>query len=538
MAYQYQDVPRDTSKITTAEETVGLLYNELVPILPVLRPKMISSNKTSDDFMIKHPDRIDWRIAVLHLKLSPEVIRVAVKQESWDWKLACKMQQLPADTMDEYGHLMDWEDVQKYQVLTPNVIKGMHDIIDFRVILQVPGYPSETLEFIIMFLKKKYPNALQEVVRLMTTHQKLDDAFLENFLDMVPLDILVERQTLSDKFIRANFKRLSMDRLVRFQKLSVEFMEEHFGEMDPMAILTYQRNLPMTFIRKHSAVFPAGAIFRYQNPDLAYFHENNASVDWNVLQQRTCSSTHYKLHPLAVEPEVSNMILEKVDWNQVSTIMLSDDFVVNNQKKLNMLRVLTHSPLKQETLDALGLNPIEMVFALKYQTLPSANWKKQHENDTFWWNWTPAEEYIRSMPHDAMELFDDYAKNIKWSAALKQHKFPEWVLERYSKNMDWYSVSRYQTLSSAFIQRNLVKLDLTYIAQYQKLDDSFIMFNREILQWNLISRHQVITTQMAHQCASLLDTEEMEKNKTMTYSEIEALIQIISTHGKESQSKA
>lgn len=528
----YQDQSRDTSKITTAEETVGLLYEELLPLLPVLNKKMISSNTTSDTFMIKHPDRIDWRIAILHLKMSPEVLRVAIKQEGWDWKLACKMQQFPADIIDEHGHLMDWDDVQKYQILTPNIIKSMHDIIDYKIILQVPGYPSDTLEFIVMFLKKKYPNALPEIIRLMVNNQKLDEAFMENYIDMIPLDTLVEKQVMSDKFIRANLTRFSIDRLVRFQKLTTEFMDEHFDKMDALAILTYQRNLPMTFIRKHTNAFAPGAVFKYQNPDLAYFHENNSAVDWNVLQQRACSSTHYKLPTLEVDAEVSTMILEKVDWNQVSNIMLSDDFVICNRKKLNTLRVLMTTPLRQETLDAIGLNPIEMVFALKYQTLASANWKKQHETDTFWWNWSPAEEYVRGMPHDSMEFFDDYAKNIKWSAVLKQHKFPEWVMERYNKNMDWYAVSRYQNLSSSFIQRNLMKLDLTYIAQYQKLDATFIMFNRDILQWNLISRHQVITTQMAAECPSLIDVEELEKNKNMNFAEVEAIIQIVSSAQK------
>jgi len=530
MAYINQ--PRDTSKITTAEETIGLLYEELLPILPVLNKKMVSSNPTSDAFMIKHPDRIDWRIAVLHLKMSPEVLRVAIKQEGWDWKLACKMQRFPADIIDEHGHLMDWDDVQKFQILTPNIIKSTHDIIDFKVILQVQGYPSETLEFIVMFLKKKYPNAVPEIVRLMVENQKLSEEFMEQHIDLIPSGPMVQKQTMGPKFVQTHFARFQMDQLVRFQKLSVDFMDEHFDKMDPLAILTYQRNLPMTFIRKHSAAFPPGAVFKYQNPDLAYFHENNSQVDWNVLQQRACSSTHYKLPTLIVDTEVSTMILEKVDWNQVSNIMLTDDFVMNNRKKLNMLRVLMTSPLQQTTLDALGLNPIEMVFALKYQTLASPNWKKQHEADTLWWDWSPAEEYVRDMPHESIEAFDEYAKNIKWSAVLKQYKFPEWVLERYSKNMDWYSISRYQTLSSAFIQRHLMKLDLTYIAQYQKLNESFIMLNREILQWNLISRHQVVSTQMASQCAELIDVEELEKNKNMNFAEVEAIIQIVSTQGK------
>lgn len=511
--------------MTDPFKTIGEKHEELNPILPVLKKSLISSNETSDKFMIDHPELIDWTLACKYQKLSENVIRQCAKYINW--KIAAQTQIIPSDVIDENMHRMNWDDIQKYQVISIDIIRKYWDILDVELLLVFQKYGTDVLEFI---LSKIDEIDKRKCIDLMTKEQILDDVFIYKHQTYLDMNLLVKWQKLTTQFIQTNWDSIDKSALVRYQTLSPDIIRKRYKSFNSHDLIQYQE-IPIDVIMDDPSQFPVKMVCQYQQPNAQYIRAHGNDIDWDILKKRVYAPCYLRLQPLKLYDELQDIIFTRINWIQISDLPLDEQFIGKYSSDLNMIRVLKTCKLSEMFVTRTKLNPIERWVVYIFQTTLSPKWRKEHNHWLEWWNQPDSRSAYENMSSESKNEFVTlFSSRIKWNIFLKNKILPEWVLEIFIEHLNWYWVSRRQILSITFIQKHIDKMDSSFVCEYQTLTEQFLFDNRDILMWDIVCIYQNIPVSLARQIPAYIDSDAIRHNKKMTSQAIEEVLSIITSN--------
>lgn len=507
------------NNIKFATETLGNTYEELRPILHILKKNIISSNTTSDDFMIKCTDLIDWTVACRSVQLSENVIRHACNQDGFDWKVAVVIQSIPTDVLEEHMDKVDWEDVQKNQVLSLQFIKNHKDAVNVELILKSKQYPQETLNY---FMGDSNPNNVYNLLNIMLTYQKPNEEFLEQHWDLIDKDVLLKNQKLSEEFIRKHLQDFDINTLASTQELPEDILVDQVKNIQKNILSKI--NLPEPILMEHISLFDEFDVIKYQNITrlvYGYLKNNNDKIDTELFNYRIKSREFKPIENKEIRDTIINTFQ---NWEQISYEKnLNIEFIKEFQSKLKMRVVVNNTTLTSDDIAQLNLNSIERYMWFIQQK--DVNIKNDHLSFEFWWEDDSAQEVISQMSDleksAFIELFRDNSNLVQ---IVKTHQLPVWVLELMKDEVSWYWVCRYQKMSSETIDSFIQYIDPTYLVEYQNLSEEFIMKYKDILMWDLVCRYQIITPRIIRELNNYIDIDSMKLNKVMTCVDIDNCI--------------
>lgn len=503
---------QNSESIAFATESLGKTYEELGPIMHTLKKNLLSSNDTSDEFMVKHSEMIDWVIACRSLILSPEVIRQVCGLKEFDWKVAVQTQTIPNDVLEENMHKMDWGDVQKNQELSVDFIRDHKDAINIELVLKSRKYPQEVLNLIVSDCT---PNNLPNLLRLIVTYQTIDEQFMLQHWEFLNRDILAAKQTLSPEFITSHIADFNVNTLAMYQKLPEAIIISQFDKIQPSILI--KMPLPGTILMEHFSKFNTTDIAKYQNitPGVLEQLKKSMSVEQCaiILRNRVINHTAHKLPPL-VNIAVREQCIESMNWEEISMLKLSVDFIRAHVNQLNMFNIASNSDLSIEDVTLIKMNTIERYVWWTKQSSDIV--KKTCDTYEYWWTHNSSEADVMTLSQTDHNIFVGlFQKHSNLVQIVKNHTLPEWFLELMVSKLDWYWVCRIQKLSNTIITKYINLIDPTYLVEYQMLSEDFIIANKDILMWDLVSKHQIITERMVNDCSDYIDIAALETNKVM-----------------------
>ena len=263
--------------------------------------------------------------------------------------------------------------------------------------------------------------------------------------------------------------------------------------------------------------FPPNLVFKYQNPNVEYMASHPHDIDWNILQKRYCAPSVYSLPPLdfdACGPTFYNQLLEKINWELVSDMVLEEDFILRHSEKINMTRVLSRCHVGEDFHEKIDLNCIQRWY-LHRNPYFNKKWKEEH-NFSIWWADTNARKIYADLPQETRDDFRcDFITSVKatggWTEWMKKNNAPCWLLEEVFDFLDKFWLARTQKLTTEFVKLHMGELDMDYVVSNQRLDDTFLIEFRDFLSWDRICKSQFITNEMVTHCYTFMDPEDFEK---------------------------
>lgn len=506
-----------SDNIKFATETLGKTYDELRPILHTLKKNMISSNLTSDEFMIKFPDLIDWTIACRSVQLSNEVIRQVCNQDGFDWKVAVIIQNIPTDVLEEHMDKVDWEDVQKHQVLSMQFIRNHRDAVNIDLILKSKQYPQETLN---LFMSDSNPNSVYNLLKIIVEFQKPTEEFFTQHWDLIDKSLLLKKHKLSSEFIQTHIQDFDINELTLTQELPDDLLIERLSQIQPDILSKVK--LPETILLERIATFNCLDVALYQNITPAVYaylkQQVNTTIDKTLFDNRIKSTKYGPIEDATVRQSIIDTIQ---NWNEISYGKdLPVEFIKEFHSKLNMRAVVNNTKMTPDDVITLKLNSIERYMWYIQQT--DANIKNNYSTYEFWWDDTNSYDIIHKMEQAEQVAFIDlFLKNSNMVQIIKSQQLPVWLLELMVSKIDWYWVCRCQKMSDETVNKFLQYIDPTYLVEYQQLSEEFLVNNKDILMWDLVCKHQMITPRIIKELNSYINIDSLKLNKTMTCVDID-----------------
>ena len=146
----------------------------------------------SEEFIVRHADRLDWYYISMYQKLSESFIERHCEFVNWHSISEC--QKLSEEFIERNADRVDWGCICKYQKLSEKFIERHADRVAWGCI---------------------------------SCRQKLSEAFIERYADRVNWDYISASQKLSEEFIERNADRVVWGYIGKYQKLSREFRIKH-----------------------------------------------------------------------------------------------------------------------------------------------------------------------------------------------------------------------------------------------------------------------------------------------------------------------
>lgn len=233
-----------------------------------------------------------------------------------DWKEMAKEENLPADFIEEFKHVLDWttlshtqewdesfiETYQEYvnwkhisfsQILSESFIEKYHNKVDWDAI---SGYQTLSEEFIEKFEKRLSWNRVSK-------HQKLSEPFLEKHANKIFWNVISGTQRLSERFIEKHEKKLDWARIFALQDLSVPYIMKHLSRLPISCILDQKESNEHTTLTKEDKQYITEKYEAYWKKFISFYNvkEGEFSIHFEekqfpyINQYFNALKIHYKL---------------------------------------------------------------------------------------------------------------------------------------------------------------------------------------------------------------------------------------------------
>jgi len=400
-----------------------------------------------DAFITEHSDDLNWDVLCKYQPLSMAIV------DKYDYLIKTKLHilvtntNLASDVFEFYADKMDWENAQKYQKFTPELLEHFRDSLDLVIVLQHQALPEQFIgELLEKIVVAKQWGPLRKYLTLVFTHQKVSSAFVNKFLlietkvnddaslaenanpnqqpiIIVDLPIIIKNQKLSEDFLSAFCIPYIQARneICRSQKLSSGFINTHFDQLDLRKLLKYQHMDELTLVR----CCERGIFTKTSRPTVA------SVISGLVLTQDVTVVTSDDVLNAPVEATVSAPVLVEESnkdaerrmryantlmQNQVYSIELAtriiNSFTNMQLRKLLWCNVFIRSLVPVGNDLYLGFSPE----TISEQVLPNVNWDIIANDSTL----TPAQ---------LDGIIEVAGNNMPWYLYVKKHQLGEHQIE-------------------------------------------------------------------------------------------------------------
>lgn len=121
-----------------------------------------------------------------------------------------KCSELTWQVVEDISNFIDWEELSRHaNLLTEKFLHNHAHRFDF-------DYVVRTRQLSMDFLRTN-PRVLNKFGDSVCVFQNLTEQFIEEFIDMLDLNLVSKYQTLSVDFIRKHYKRLNMPYVKKYQ---------------------------------------------------------------------------------------------------------------------------------------------------------------------------------------------------------------------------------------------------------------------------------------------------------------------------------
>ena len=277
----------------------------------------------SAEFMLKHQDRVVWRLVDdgrIEKWCTVQILAVADKLP-WD-KLT-----LPDRTVRSCKRLqeyIDWERVSKLRPMTLDFIRAFSNKLVWEGVTVNPFINFDTIatEFPNLIVWGKVVPRSVNTLRMFKDKldwtfisASLEEKYVDEFADYIDWPVLQENVLISSKTLDKYIERVDFDVISRTQVLESWFVDKYADNLD-WGVLNI-------------TLFDVAAILQYSD-----------SINWELQENIETA--------IALEPELLTW-LPGVDWTVVSRVS-TDKVVEKYSDKLDWEEVSAHATLSASTL--------------------------------------------------------------------------------------------------------------------------------------------------------------------------------------------
>jgi len=521
---------------------LGLTFEEIQEIFPVLKEKMVSTNPTSDAFMIKHPNFIEWDLACRYLTLSDTVQRACSK--FMNWQIAVRFQQIPRDVLEANMEKMDWNNILQYQKLEVEFLNNYIELMtptSMNLIFRYQSPPLTWLRDRLRDAQRHSDELYKSLLKTVAQYQEISEPFIAMFINDMNIHTLLAHQTISTNFIRDHKDTFNMNLVMQYQTLDADFIREFYDTLDRTHLIQTQI-IPVDILAEHPDHFTIEQLCRYQPVTMELLETVQAITDETIKSQcRDMFVSRYVqinktykpfVHtgdiPANVERYMENMINEMDMWTNISQKQLGEDFIAKYNKHISLIHVFsnkestfTESVITKLAENGRTLDVIEMYVFMFYQGKNTSQaFKDQHVDALDWWKFSNLIENIPSSLQNEtnMSFFKTIVgQNTDFNHMVRHEKLPEWFMDMFASYLDWWKIPHYQlNLSTEFVIRHMSEqplIDIEQVCIYQTLTAEFIRQYADFLPWDTVSHWQPLTIDIVKEFYNYIQIDELESNK-------------------------
>lgn len=231
-----------------------------------------------DSFIIEHADYLNWDVLARHQNLSVALTDLFDDLLKKRMHILVLNTNLHPEVFRKYAAFMDWENAQKHQRFTPELLEyyASNGSMELLIVLQHQKIPENIIENLLQpVIDRKNWTQLRRYLALVFTYQTVSNTFINKYLVLentlyempqqseggfasnvpqiilVDLPLVIKHQKLDEEFLTAfcipHIK--AREEICRSQKLSSKFMNEHFDLLDVRKLLKYQHLDEPTLMR-------------------------------------------------------------------------------------------------------------------------------------------------------------------------------------------------------------------------------------------------------------------------------------------------
>lgn len=212
--------------------------------------------------------------------------------------------------------------------------------------------------------------------------------------------------------------------------------------------------------------------------------------------------------------------IQKYDWNDISYMKLSNNFVKEHSSKLRWDTIIERGYvsdellleykekfdrtdwgafLKREELSAevikAGIKHFDIDNLLKYHRVPPT---------VLWW-------LLRTNKIDVSEIIEYQKLTVK---------LMEKIVESDKYYINWYDVVSKQKLSLKFIQTFQEHINFRALSRYQEMSEEIIEAFKNKLEWDFISRYQALSKDFILKHSDKINISELSQNEKVNHKEL------------------
>lgn len=239
-------------------------------------PTLLANQRLSSSFLesISHHILIEnaWDLLTITQTLSPDFMRKYTAKLNWSY--ISKYQFMPEEFLSEMKYRLTWSDICKNHTLSQDFLEKHKELVCWSTISRRKDYVTED-----MLLSFREELNLYQVLY----YNQYSSSFLEEHLDLLPLDEVVATQHLTEEFILKHQDKFDMLDILHNQTLSLHCLHELVGpflDEEEAELLSENENLTEEIMKHHAEDLWWDRICEYVPMREAFMEEMYKYINW------------------------------------------------------------------------------------------------------------------------------------------------------------------------------------------------------------------------------------------------------------------